>query len=131
MVESESEKWIESERLKQVEDEVNEENAKYAKGEASFGERLYPWSDWSKGDFESQKLGVIEPASRSMGLILPPESERNTPENQAKLDALYSHMEKNRAFTPRSYSSQSMGIYQTLRYKILSTLKILIFRTCD
>ena len=76
---------------------------------ANFGERLYPWSDWAKEDFESQKLGAFVPASRSMGLVMPPESERNAPENQEKLDALYANMEMNRAYTPRTYSSQSLG----------------------
>ena len=109
LVESDAEKAAEAERLQQVEDEINEENAKFAKGEANFGERLYAWSDWSKEDFASQKLGVIEPVTRAMGLFMPPESERNTPENQAKLDALYANMEMNRAYTPRTYSSQSIG----------------------
>ena len=109
LVETDAEKALEAERLQQVEDEINKENEKYARGEANFGERLYPWSDWSKGAFESQKLGVIEPATRAMGLVMPPESERNTPENQAKLDALHAGMEMNRAYTPQTYSSQSMG----------------------
>ena len=64
LVETDAEKAAEAERLQQVEDEINEENEKFAKGEANFGERLYPWSDWSKGAFESQKLGVIEPETR-------------------------------------------------------------------
>ena len=109
LVETDAEKALEAERLQQVEDEINKENEKYARGEANFGERLYPWSDWSKEAFESQKLGVIEPATRAMGLVMPPESERNTPENQAKLDALYASLEMNRGYTPRTYSSQSMG----------------------
>ena len=109
LVESDAEKQVEAKRLKQVEEEVNAENELYAVGKANFGERLYPFSDWSKDDFESQKLGLITSSSRAMGLFLPPESERNTPENQAKLDNLYHHIETNRAYTPRTYSSQSMG----------------------
>ena len=109
LVETDAEKQVEAKRLKQVEAEVNEENKLFESGKASFGERLYPFSDWSKDDFESQKLGLVQPASRAMGLFLPPESERNTPENQAKLDSLYHQIETNRAYTPRTYSSQSMG----------------------
>ena len=109
LVETDAEKAVEAKRLQQVEDEINKENEKFARGDANFGEKLYPWSDWSKGAFESQKLGVIEPVTRAMGLVMPPESERNTPENQAKLDALYASMEMSRAYTPRTYSSQSMG----------------------
>ena len=45
LVESDAEKAVEAERLQQVEDEINEENAKFAKGEANFGEKLYAWSD--------------------------------------------------------------------------------------
>ena len=109
LVESDAEKQVEAKRLKQVEEEVNAENELYAVGKANFGERLYPFSDWSKDDFESQKLGLITSSSRAMGLFLPPESERNTPENQAKLDDLYHHIETKRAYTPQTYSSQSMG----------------------
>ena len=116
LVESDAEKAVEAERLQQVEDEVNEENAKFARGEANFGERLYAWSDWSKEDFKSQKLGVIEPVTKAMGLVMPPESERNTPENQAKLDALYASMEMNRAYTPHTYSAQSMGTSIKLKH---------------
>ena len=109
LVESDAEKQVEAKRLKQVEEEVNAENELYASGKGNFGERLYPFSDWSKDDFESQKLGLMNSSPRAMGLFLPPESERNTPENQAKLDNLYHLIESNRAYTPRTYSSQSMG----------------------
>ena len=109
LIESDAEKAVEAERLRQVEDEINMENAKFAKGEANFGERLYPWSDWAKEDFESQKLGAIAPETRSMGLVMPPESERNTPENQAKLDALYSKI-ADRGAAPSSYFSNSKGL---------------------
>ena len=47
------------------------------------------------------------PVTRAMGMFMPPESERNTPENQAKLDVMYDIT--NRAYVPRSYSSKSLG----------------------
>ena len=53
LVESDAEKQVEAKRLKQVEEEVNAENELYASGKANFGEQLYPFSDWSKDDFES------------------------------------------------------------------------------
>ena len=108
---SDSEKQQEAARLKQVEAEVNEQNSKYAKGEASFGEKLYPFSDWSEEEFEDAKLGMRgwdpsrgdAPPERSMGMVIPPESERNTPENQANLNRIYKQLE-GRAL-PRSYSN--------------------------
>ena len=38
------EKAKEAKRLKEVEAQINEENEKFAKGEASFEEKLYPFS---------------------------------------------------------------------------------------
>ena len=43
------------------------------------------------------------PATRAMGMFMPPESERNTPENQANLDRMYQGLE-GRAL-PRAYSN--------------------------
>jgi len=105
---SPEEKAEEVERLKRVEAEINEENAKYAKGKAHFGEKLYEFSDLSKAEFEKEKEGMIMPAtSRAMGMFMPPESERNTPENQAKLDAMYAIT--SRAYVPSTYNSRSLG----------------------
>ena len=104
---SPDEKAKEAARLKAVEAEINEENAKYAKGEAHFGEKLYEFSDLSKEEFEKNKEGMIMPVTRAMGMFMPPESERNTPENQAKLDVMYDIT--NRAYVPRSYNSKSLG----------------------
>jgi len=104
---SPDEKAKEAARLKAVEAEINEENAKYAKGEAHFGEKLYEFSDLSKEEFEKNKEGMIMPVTRAMGMFMPPESERNTPENQAKLDVMYDIT--NRAYVPRSYNSKLLG----------------------
>ena len=44
LVSDKREKAKEAKRLKEVEAEINEENEKFAKGEASFEEKLYPFS---------------------------------------------------------------------------------------
>merc|ERR1712241_11299 len=87
----------EAKRLAEVEEEISEDNDKYAKGEASSGMKLYPWSDESKEEIEAEKMGLSRewdpsrgdaPPERAMGLIMPPESERiNSP--QEELDTLY------------------------------------------
>ena len=117
MVPDEAEKIKEAKRLKEVEAEINEHNEKYARGEVHFAEQLYPFSDLSKEDFEKEKLGIkgwdprrgdAAPERRATGLTLPPESERvNSPENQAKLDAMYSALD--RGYTPRKFSSKDKG----------------------
>ena len=99
----------EAQRLKTVEDEINEENAKFAKGEANFGEKLYAFSDLTKDEFEKEKEGMIMPGTRAMGMFMPPESERNTPENQAKLDAMYNDLATRRSSVPSSYNSKALG----------------------
>ena len=131
---SPNEKAKEAARLRAVEAEINEENAKYAKGEAHFGEKLYEFSDLSKEEFEKNKEGMIMPVTRAMGMFMPPESERNTPENQAKLDVMYDIT--NRAYVPRSYNSKSLGEKREIdrrRCYIIITNKLvknIFFRTC-
>jgi len=104
---SAEEKAKEAEKLKRVEDEINEENAKYAAGKANFGEKLYEFSDLSKAEFEKEKEGMIMPAERALGMFMPPMSERNTPENQAKLDALYASIADRTV--PASHNSRTSG----------------------
>ena len=129
---SPDEKAKETARLKAVEAEINEENAKYAKGEAHFGEKLYEFSDLSKEEFEKNKEGMIMPVTRAMGMFMPPESERNTPENQAKLDVMYDIT--NRAYVPRSYNSKSLGekrgIEEGATSLLLTNCVEYLFRTC-
>ena len=60
--------------------EINAQNEKFAKGEASFDEVGHSWDDLSDEDFLKQKTGEI----------LPPEGERvNSPEVLAHFDNLY------------------------------------------
>ena len=106
----------EAKRLAVVEAEIIEDNEKYAKGEASSGMKLYPWSDESKEEIEAEKMGLTRewdpsrgdaPPERAMGLIMPPESERiNSP--QEELDSLY---ETDRGYAPRTYFARNDGNY--------------------
>jgi len=98
----ENEKAREAARLKVVEAKINEENAKFDKGEATFKERLYAFSGETEDELANEMFGVPVgngSETRYMGLISPAESERFTkPEDQAHFDALYA---KNRGYTPK------------------------------
>jgi len=117
LIADDNERAKEAKRLAEVEEEINAQNEAFAAGKANFGEKLYPFSDLAKEDFEKEKLGVsgwdpkrgdAAPERRAMGLTLPPESERiNTPENQAKLEALYSALD--RGYTPYKFNAKNNG----------------------
>merc|ERR1712126_420969 len=62
----------EAKRLAEVEAEISEDNEKYAKGEASSGMKLYPWSDESKEEIEAEKMGLSREWDPSRG-DAPPE----------------------------------------------------------
>ena len=75
--------------------EINAQNEKFAKGEATFDEAVQEWDDLSEEEF----------LSKMTGLILPPEDERvNTPEALAHFD----HLRKlnNRAELPAFWDSR-------------------------
>ena len=125
----------EQKRLDEVEAEIMEDNEKYAKGEASSGMKLYPWSDESKDEIEAEKMGLSRewdpsrgdaPPERAMGLIMPPETERiNSP--QEELDSLY---ETDRGYAPRTYFAVNDGKF-LLWQMIFSPFFICkFFRTC-
>ena len=57
-------------RLGQVDTEIQENNEKYAKGEASCGMKLYPWSDESKDEIEAEKIGLSREWDPSRGVML-------------------------------------------------------------
>jgi len=104
----------EEQRLKEIEEKINQHNKKFANGEATFGEKLYAFSDLSKDEIEKAKMGLTgwdpergdAPPERAMGLIMPPESERiNTPAEE--LESLYS-ME--RGYTPKAYFAVNDGL---------------------
>ena len=103
----------EEQRLKEIEAKINAHNDKFAKGKASFDEKLYAFSDLSKEEIEREKMGLGDFGSsdlpvRSFGLIMPPVSERvNTPEMEEELASLYA---MDRGYTPRAYLSTTRGM---------------------
>ena len=79
--------------------EINAQNEKFAKGEASFDEVGHSWDDLSNEDFRKQMTG----------LILPPEDERvNTPEVLAHFNNL--HKMYNRQELPDFWDSRDPGL---------------------
>ena len=79
--------------------EINAQNEKFAKGEASFDEVGQSWDDLSNEDFRKQMTG----------LILPPEDERvNTPEVLAHFNNL--HKMYNRQELPDFWDSRDPGL---------------------
>ena len=79
--------------------EINAQNEKFAKGEASYGEAVQPWDDLSDEEFKKQMTG----------LIIPPEHERiNSPEVLAHFDNL--HKLYNRQELPVFWDSRDPGL---------------------
>ena len=104
---------MEEKKLKEVEDEINADNEAYEKGESHFREKLTPFADMSKEDFERLKEGLTMDAvkERRTGLVMPPESVRNDPVNQAKVDNAYKRLAEMRTTIPASYSAVDDGKY--------------------
>merc|ERR1712198_382475 len=116
-------KAVEEQRLKEVEANINEHNKKFANGEATYGEKLYAFSDLSEDEIKKAKTGLTgynflrfggswdpkrgdAPPERSTGLIMPPESERiSSP--QEELESLYA---MDRGYTPRTYFVNDGGV---------------------
>ena len=98
-----------SENLKKEEEAIDEENEKFAKGEANFEEELEPWDDLSLEEFEKEKTGRLPEQTRGMGLIWDPESRITTPEDQAFLDEFYGNFEMERASLPSSFDARAYG----------------------
>merc|ERR1712061_818184 len=82
--------------LEKDEAQIDEENEKFENGEANYSEKLQPWSDEPKEEFEKEKEGVIPPhkggAERDgyyRGLIWNPEISFNTPEEKRHLKEVF------------------------------------------
>merc|ERR1719412_2843458 len=97
----------EEEMLKEAEAEIKAQNEAFSKGEATFEEKLTPMADIPKEDFEKMFEGMNMEETRATGLVMPPESERNTPENQANLEVAYRELAMTRQAT--SWDSRSKG----------------------
>merc|ERR1712136_411919 len=71
-------KAAEEQRLKEIESKINEHNKKFAKGEATFGEKLYAFSDLAEEEIENKMMGLTgwdpkrgdAPPERAFGLIM-------------------------------------------------------------
>jgi len=104
----ENEKAREAARLKEVEAKINDENDKFDKGEATFKEKLYAFSEETKDELAGEMFGVPTDNGsevRYMGLISPPESERITkPEDQAHFDALFA---RDRGYAPAQFLNKN------------------------
>jgi len=99
----------EEQMIKDAEAEIKAQNEAFNKGEANFQEQLTSFADIPKEDFEKMYEGMIMPneTTRATGLIMPPESERNTPENQANLEAIYRELAMTRQAA--SWDSRTKG----------------------
>ena len=73
--------------------------------------KLTPFADIPKEDFEKMFEGLNMEETRGMGLVMPPESERNTPENQVNLEATYRELAMTRTAT--SHDSRTKGELKT------------------
>merc|ERR1711973_471862 len=104
-----------TESFDQFEDEFHEaflgddeENDKFDKGEATFKEKLYAFSEETKDELAEEMFGVPTGNGsevRYMGLISPPESERITkPEDQAHFDALFA---RDRGYAPAQFLNKN------------------------
>ena len=99
----------EQQRLQEVEAEIEAQNLAFAQGVGHFEEKLTDMADIPKADFEKMFEGMKMPKemTRATGLIMPPESERNTPENQANLEVAYRELAMTRQAT--SWDSRTKG----------------------
>ena len=92
--------------------EIDEQNEKFAKGEANFEEELEPWDDLSEDEIIKEKTGLEEGEERfnpmRTGLLVKPEHERvNTPEERAFLDEIYA--KHDRTSIPKFWDSRTKG----------------------
>ena len=79
--------------------EINAQNEKFAKGEATFDEAVQEWDDLSEEEF----------LKKMTGLILPPEDERvNSPEALAHFDNLRKMYDRQNI--PATWDSRNQGI---------------------
>ena len=95
------------EELAKSEKQINEQNDKFKNGKSTFYEKLNEDSDLPKNIFEKEKEGAKIPKTphgRSLGAILPPESEWYT---SPELERLYS----SRQTPPNSYDATAKGQY--------------------
>ena len=101
-----------AEELAKREAEIDEQNEKFANGEANFDEELEPWDDLSEDEIIKEKTGLEEGEERfnpmRTGLLMKPKHERvNTPEERAFLDEIYAKYDRDSI--PASWDSRAKG----------------------
>ena len=104
-----------AQELAKREAEIDEQNEKYAKGEANFEEEIEPWDDLSDDELLKEMTGLttseedrLNPIRFRTGLLVRPKHERvNTPEERAFLDEIYSKYD--RASIPNFWDSRAKG----------------------
>lgn len=104
--------------MAKAEKQINEQNEKFKKGESSFYEQLNEDSDVPRDLFAKEKEGAKiprTPQGRSLGAILPPESEWYT---SPELEELYA----SRQTPPASYDATAKGKLNIVQLA-LKTLK--------
>ena len=108
-----------ADQLAKAEQEINEENAKYEAGKASYKEALNAWSNVPKEEFEKEREGAIDPRKsmmtadgRGLGALLPPEDQRVDPESEAYLEEFFNRM-ADRAVPDALDNRGSIGTYIT------------------
>lgn len=98
--------------LAKEESEIDYENELYDEGKANFKEGIHEWDDESDDEFANEKFGLEDEGKRGFGLIEEPNA-RNTPEELARLDEIYSSID--RAYLPASYDSRSYGLVSEVK----------------
>jgi len=99
----------EEKRLKEVEEEIEKNNAN---PDATYKEKLFDYATLSKAEFKREREGLLPSkgtSGRAMGLITEPESERRTPENLAKLAKVNERLAKMRDSIPDEHNSVNDG----------------------
>lgn len=114
ILENDSARQMNAKNLAKVEEEINQQNQKYNNGKSSFSEKLNAYSELTGDELEHEREGVIAPATMQFmedkvvgGIIDAPESEKNDPENIAKVEAFYKQLE--RSNVPAEFSSYERG----------------------
>merc|ERR1712142_783352 len=95
--------------------QINANNEKFAKGQSTFEEALYPESILGRKEFKREKEGRLPPATstRSLGLIHRPEDYPSKVENDATLARIDAEME--RQIVPKSYDARKQGLVTSVK----------------
>jgi len=93
--------------------QINTNNVKFAKGESTFEEALYPESILGRKEFQLEKEGRIVTSTRGLGLVHRPEDQPSKEENDAALARIDAEME--RQAVPKSYDARKEGLVTSVK----------------